>query len=557
MKNFYLKSGLKLTLLITSVFLSQCKKDDTLTAINPKSRLANNLKANLSSSSNLHFLNSKSYYIENSLPSGFVKNGSKDYTKFIQDAIDEHENCVFPAFPMLINQKGLKIPSNRTLTFLKGSELLMKPSADDDYGMLEIRNASNVVLINPVLKGDRYNHIGSKGEWGMGIAIYGSRNVTVFNPIATEMWGDGIYIGESDDIISKNITIKNAVLKHNRRDGMTVTAVDGLFLDSPYAGFSDGTKPMAGIAFEPNESDDEIKNVVINDPVTESNRGTGMFVDFGNLMGGGKKYVNVIINNHTDYRSSIAAIGYSRIPDGSGSTIQGTLKFVNPKWSGNSKKVIQTMLYGENDVHLVIENPIILDEENQMLSKEETLKHMKHKFQINRAAWSSITFVPNWPSLSDQPESSTGDGESPLIYAINAGGDSYKASNGILYQKDNKYSGGNIYETSSAISNTLDDELYKSERYGNFSYSLPIEDGTYEVTFKFAEIYHSSANKRQFNVLVEGKEVISDWDIFKDAGSLKAFNISKTVQVTDGAMNINFTTNIDNAKVAAFHIMKK
>jgi len=90
---------------------------------------------------------------------------------------------------------------------------------------------------------------------------------------------------------------------------MTITGIDGLLLESPYAGFSNGTMPMAGIAFKPNVIYAEIKNVVINNPQPQDN-GTGMFVDFGNLMGGGQKRVDVTITNHTDLRSGIGIIYY-------------------------------------------------------------------------------------------------------------------------------------------------------------------------------------------------------------------------------------------------------
>ena len=55
------------------------------------------------------------------LPRNFVRDGSMDYTSFIQIALIKNPNIVFPDFPVLINDSGLEIPSNRTLTFLKGS----------------------------------------------------------------------------------------------------------------------------------------------------------------------------------------------------------------------------------------------------------------------------------------------------------------------------------------------------------------------------------------------------------------------------------------------------
>ena len=428
--------------------------------------------------------------------------------------------------------------------------------------MLTMRNASNVSLYNPVLKGDRYNHLGTTGEWGMGISIYGGSNITVINPKAREMWGDGIYISVENGAIPRNITIKNAFLEYNRRDGISIIAVDGLNLESPYAAFSNGTLPMAGIAFEPDNNNEEIKNVVITNPRTQGNAGTGMFLDFGNLMSGGQKRVNVTIINHVDEGSLRGVKVMSRITDGS-STIQGEVKFVNPSWSKNAETAIATILYGINDVHLNIESPIVKNVSNYQLTKDETLAYLIYKTRINRDAWYDISFATNWPNMDVAaittpvlvpivpPVSST----NGVVFAINAGGSAYQASNGINYEADKGFSGGSIYKTTNAISNSVDDVLYQSERYGNFSYAVPITNGTYEITFKLAETYHSAAGKRQFDILTEnGNEVFSDVDIYKSVGMNAAFDLVKLVTVTDGVLNINFRTDIDNAKISAFHV---
>ena len=330
------------------------------------------------------------------LPRNFVRDGSIDYTSFILIALIKNPNIVFPDFPVLINDSGLEIPSDRTLTFLKGSELRMKPSSKRGYDMLKMRNAHNVKLINPVLIGDRYRHLGREGEWGMGISINGGSNITVLDPIVREMWGDGIYIGPQNGVIPRNITIKNAILTYNRRDGISIIAVDGLLLDSPYAAFSNGTLPMGGIVIEPDNNSDEIKNVLIVNPRTQENVGTGILVDFGNLMGGGQKKVSVTVLNHYDLKSKRGVKAMSRVSDGT-STIKGDLKFVNPRWYNNSETAIFTILFGLNDVRLTIENPLIRDSNNSQLSKKETLNYLTYKNRINRDAWHEIRFSTGWP----------------------------------------------------------------------------------------------------------------------------------------------------------------
>jgi len=540
---------------ITALVFTNCKKDN----IAPELAADNSLKTNKELMAVLSYVDSTSYYLVNSLPAEYVKDGTRDYTTIVQAAILKYSNIVFPGFPILINDTGLKIPSNRTITFLQGSELRMQPTAKAGYNLLSISNATNVILVDPVLKGDRYQHLGTTGEWGHGISINGSTNITVLTPKIKDMWGDGIYIGVANNIISKNISVKGADIQYSRRNGITIIAVDGLLLESPYVAFTNGIAPMSGIVIEPNFNTEEVKNVVINNPKTENNLGSGLYFDFGNLMGGGQKKIDVTVDKHIDIKSNTAVKVYSRKPDGSGSTIQGDVKFVNPNWSANFARALQTILFGVTDVHLIIESPIVTNVSNYQLSKLETYSYLTNYNQINYLAWSSITFSTYWPSLTPPPVGTTPtelpDGH--LMYAINAGGSAFTASSGINYQADMGFTGGVTYKNTNAINNTVDDALYQSERNGVFSYALPIDNGTYEITLKFAEIYFSTAGKRQFDIIIEGAEFWSNLDIFASAGKNTTFDVVKVVSVTDGVFNIKFNADIEKVKLSAFHIKKK
>jgi hypothetical protein len=120
---------------------------------------------------------------------------------------------------------------------------------------------------------------------------------------------------------------------------------------------------------------------------------------------------------------------------------------------------------------------------------------------------------------------------------------------------DPNFSGGNIYKTSAAIANTTNDTLYQSERYGNFGYAVDVADGTYNVTLQFAEIYWDAAGKRVFDVAAEGKLILDNLDIFSAAGGKNiAYDFTVPVAVSDGTLNLQFTTVTDNAKISAIRI---
>ncbi|ELZ27370.1 ring canal kelch-like protein [Halogeometricum pallidum JCM 14848] len=164
--------------------------------------------------------------------------------------------------------------------------------------------------------------------------------------------------------------------------------------------------------------------------------------------------------------------------------------------------------------------------------------------------------------LTVETADSGGSGE--VVAAINAGGSEYTASDGTVYQADTS-SSGSTFSVDDAIAGTTDDQLYQTERYGtSFGYDIPVsESGTYEVTLKFAEIYHGASGNpdggvgdRVFGATVEGQQVLSDYDIYADVGALTATDTTTTVEVTDGTLNVDLSSSADNAKISAIKVVQ-
>lgn len=101
-----------------------------------------------------------------------------------------------------------------------------------------------------------------------------------------------------------------------------------------------------------------------------------------------------------------------------------------------------------------------------------------------------------------------------IIYAVNAGGDEFEDSNGIIYQKDPLLVG-----TASDFGKNLlmigrvpqaDEILYQTERYhtSTFGYDLPTDgDGDYLLILKFSEVYFNSPNMKVFDVVLNGNNI--------------------------------------------------
>ncbi|WP_226022986.1 ThuA domain-containing protein [Halomicrobium salinisoli] len=116
-----------------------------------------------------------------------------------------------------------------------------------------------------------------------------------------------------------------------------------------------------------------------------------------------------------------------------------------------------------------------------------------------------------------------------------------------------------------SIDGTDNDLLYKTEHYGaDIGYDVQIPNGTYDVTFHFAEIWwgvegrggtDTGEGDRVFDVSVQGETVLSGYDIYAEVGALTAATETiEGVEVTDGTLSISSTTQADNTKFSGIEI---
>jgi arabinoxylan arabinofuranohydrolase len=146
----------------------------------------------------------------------------------------------------------------------------------------------------------------------------------------------------------------------------------------------------------------------------------------------------------------------------------------------------------------------------------------------------------------------------PSSMLINAGGPQVASKSGAIYQWDTWYSSGNsvIDRTDAKITRTADGALYQTYRWGGrFNYDIPLADGRYRVTFKFAETYHDASGRRRFDVFLEGNQVIWNLDVFAKVGKNKAYDVVRDVTVSGNELNIRFNAVTDNAMISALRIL--
>jgi beta-galactosidase len=132
------------------------------------------------------------------------------------------------------------------------------------------------------------------------------------------------------------------------------------------------------------------------------------------------------------------------------------------------------------------------------------------------------------------------------------------------YLADEDFTGGATSDTTHAITTTgLSDpapqSVYQHNRYGNFTYTVPglTAGGSYTVRLHFAEEYWTTAGSRTFNVLINGTQVLTGFDIFAAAGGeyIAVIEPFTATASSTGTITIQFVTVKDNAQVNGIEII--
>jgi len=142
---------------------------------------------------------------------------------------------------------------------------------------------------------------------------------------------------------------------------------------------------------------------------------------------------------------------------------------------------------------------------------------------------------------------------------INAGGGPYVDDAGNLWQADQDYAGGsqNNQGAGHAIAGTDAQPLFQDERWGNFSYHLPVANGTYEIRLYFSEIYSGclAPGCRVFSVTANGQPWLTGYDIAATAGDHTAHLETRTITVTNNVLDLTFTGVTGSPQLAGIEVV--
>jgi fibronectin type 3 domain-containing protein len=156
--------------------------------------------------------------------------------------------------------------------------------------------------------------------------------------------------------------------------------------------------------------------------------------------------------------------------------------------------------------------------------------------------------------------------------ATTVGGTAWSACSAVGTDCSNRVTGGFAYSENDTITGVpagTSNAIFQSEWTGGaaganqvpvgqraFGFAVPVANGTYQVRLHFAELNKTGAGQRTFDVRLEDTAVLSNFDIWSQAGGIdRAITRQFNATVTDGSMSIDFIRRVENAKVSAIEII--
>jgi hypothetical protein len=137
--------------------------------------------------------------------------------------------------------------------------------------------------------------------------------------------------------------------------------------------------------------------------------------------------------------------------------------------------------------------------------------------------------------------------------------------NGIRWSGDRYFVDGSKVGTPLSPGKPPVSPVYTQERYGNFSYAIPVPPGSYTVRLHFMESFWGPSSGictgigcRIFDVTCNGETLLQDFDVFKAAGgdyrpAIKTFHGLRPNG--QGKLLISFSPRVDYAEVRAIEVL--
>lgn len=227
--------------------------------------------------------------------------GMSNDTPYFTIAVTLCNDVFVPAKLYAIN--SLVIPSN---TKLHGKGTLTLITSETTDKLIRVDGVENVIIDGLTLEGDR-GKTGNVNEYKHCIYIQNAKNVTVSNCKMSSPRGDGISCNAENvegqtPFKNTNIVIENCSVDNAYRNGVSVTACDGMFISKLCVRNTNGMNPGMAIDIEPNHGYQTVK-IFINDLFSSDNHGGCLQARLTNSTGNHQIIVSNVISNYDGQES--------------------------------------------------------------------------------------------------------------------------------------------------------------------------------------------------------------------------------------------------------------
>ena len=143
---------------------------------------------------------------------------------------------------------------------------------------------------------------------------------------------------------------------------------------------------------------------------------------------------------------------------------------------------------------------------------KDGLLHLRFTHQVRDAFLNAIEITPGIPGRLRPIR---------ILMADTA----YVDRAGVSWDADRYYSGGQLMLRPHPVAGATDPGIYRSQRCGNVTYVIPVAEGSYSMTLRFAEGWYGTGKpvgggtgSRRFNIFCNSAALERDFDIYKEAG---------------------------------------
>lgn len=217
-------------------------------------------------------------------PAGFnLNNDAIGWLNTARDAAKAAgKDLIMPNYPIRIGNTPFILKSGINYYMPEGGQIIKIPSNSASYQIIDIDSYQNGHIINFNIRGDGdsvlKNGLGI-GQYGFSFLVRKSKNVTIWNPISKNSFGDAINI--SNVVHSENITIINPYITEADNHAINIVSGTNIIIEGGYA---TGSKNFnsAGVNIEPLKGN-ILKDITIKNFKTNNNNDIGFKIDLNQM----------------------------------------------------------------------------------------------------------------------------------------------------------------------------------------------------------------------------------------------------------------------------------